>query len=184
MVFFATQQHQQDNLLCTASSFPLPASHHTTFFPISATPHMLSSLNNNTGVVLNAIGMRPSFDRVLQRYAHALGALFFGDTLVRPTHIGPDPAHLHDLGGASLDEHHTFIVRYTPEQDRELEMHVDDCDVTFNFGLSDPNAFDGSDLVFCGMAATPQLRQLVHTYSHSKGLIRLTNAVGWEYGRY
>mmetsp|Transcript_35486 Transcript_35486/g.73024 ORF Transcript_35486/g.73024 Transcript_35486/m.73024 type:complete len:453 (+) Transcript_35486:155-1513(+) len=132
-------------------------------------PQRAPNSMHNYGVVLNAIGMRPSFDQVLQRYMCAIGALFFGDDHLRATHIGSELAHLHNLGGASLDEHHTFIVRYSPEQDRDLDMHVDDCDITFNFGLSDSHNFGGSDLAFCGMSATAQLRQHVHTYSHSKG---------------
>jgi len=47
-------------------------------------------------------------------------------------------------------------------------MHVDECDVTFNFGLTDSAAFTGSDLVFCGMFGSEQPRKHLHTYSHVK----------------
>jgi hypothetical protein len=113
--------------------------------------------------------MRPCFDIVLQRYAAALGALFFGDDDARPTYIGDELAHLEDWGGGSLSDHHTFIVRYRPDQDRHLDMHIDVCDVTFNVGLCDADDYSGSDLAFCGMFDSPRYRKHVHTYSHVKG---------------
>eukprot|EP00931_Biecheleriopsis_adriatica_P077316 TRINITY_DN50902_c0_g1_i1.p1 TRINITY_DN50902_c0_g1~~TRINITY_DN50902_c0_g1_i1.p1 ORF type:complete len:416 (-),score=25.04 TRINITY_DN50902_c0_g1_i1:7-1107(-) len=48
-------------------------------------------------------------------------------------------------------------------------MHVDECDVTFNIGLSDMDAFEGSDLVFCGMLASPEHRHYLASYKHVKG---------------
>ena len=113
--------------------------------------------------------MQPCFDEVLKRYTSALGALFFGDDPSRPTDLGGEPAHLENWGGGSLSDHHTFIVRYRPDEDRHLDMHVDECDVTFNIGLSDSQDFSGSDLAFCGMFDSPQHRKHVHTYSHAKG---------------
>ena len=74
-----------------------------------------------------------------------------------------------DWGGATLSDHHTFIVRYAPEEDRHLDLHVDECDVTFNFGLSAPDGFAGSDLVFCGMFGAPDHRCHSHTYAHVQG---------------
>ncbi|CAE7797584.1 ICU11, partial [Symbiodinium sp. CCMP2456] len=50
-----------------------------------------------------------------------------------------------------------------------LDMHVDECDVTFNFGLSDTINFTGSDLVFCGMLGSADQRKHRHTYRHEKG---------------
>ena len=85
---------------------------------------------NKYGVVLNAIGMRPSFNMALARYVAALGALFFGADETRPTHLHGAPAHLEDWGGDTLNDHHTFIVRYRPDQDRHHDMHVDECDGT------------------------------------------------------
>lgn len=68
-----------------------------------------------------------------------------------------------------MSEHYTFLVRYRPDEDRHLDMHVDECDVTFNFGLCDSDSFKGSDLTFCGMFGSPEHRKYHHTYAHVKG---------------
>ena len=62
-----------------------------------------------------------------RRFTAGLGALFFGDDDVRPTAIDGRPADLENWGGGSLDDHHTFIVRYRPDEDRHLDLHVDEC---------------------------------------------------------
>merc|ERR1712137_565343 len=48
-------------------------------------------------------------------------------------------------------------------------MHVDDCDVTFNFGLSSADDFEGNDLAFCGMLDSAEHRRHLVTYKHVKG---------------
>lgn len=93
----------------------------------SGMPQRAPNSMNKYGVILNDIGMRPCFDRLLERYSAALGALLFGGTA--PTYIEGELAQLEDWGGGSLSEHHTFVVRYRPDQDRHLDMHVDECDV-------------------------------------------------------
>ena len=89
-------------------------------------------------------------------------ASFFGNDDTRVAAIGTDAADTANWGGSTLDSHHvlplifrcsqlppqawwcwqTFIVRYRPDEDRHLDMHVDECDVTFNFGLTD-EGFEG-----------------------------------------
>ena len=105
---------------------------HTCTRSLTLTPHAHAqrapNSMNNYGVVLNAIGMRPSFDVALQRYAAALGGLFFGADETRPTHLHGAPTDLEDWWGDTLDDHHTFIVRYRPDEDRHLDMHIDECD--------------------------------------------------------
>jgi len=135
----------------------------------SGMPQRAPNSMNNYGVVLTEIGMKPSFNALLESYTAGLGALFFGEDDVRPVTIGGEAADLENWGGASLDDHHTFVVRYRPDEDRHLDMHVDECDVTFNFGLSEPSSFTGSDLAFCGMFGSAIHRKHLHTYSHVKG---------------
>ena len=84
---------------------------------------------NNYGVVLNDIGLRPS-----------LNAL---QTLVQPV-----AQALFPVEGATLDDHHTFVVSYRPEQDKGLDMHIDNSDVTLNVCLGEE--FTASGLTFCG----------------------------------
>merc|ERR1712012_125848 len=106
---------------------------------------------NNYGVVLNEIGMRPFFTALLDGYLKVIGAKLFGNEEERATTLSKLPLGTEDWGGSALTSHHTFIVQYSPDKDRSLDMHVDECDVTFNFGLTDADAFEGSDLAFCGM---------------------------------
>lgn len=124
---------------------------------------------NNYGVVLNEIGLRPTFDAMLRRFTHGLGARFFGDQRDRAEEIDHVPIDNDDWGGSTLNGHHTFVVRYRPDEDRHLDMHVDECDVTFNVGLCAPDGFTGSDLAFCGMFGSRQHRQHSHSYKHQKG---------------
>mmetsp|Transcript_87251 Transcript_87251/g.194069 ORF Transcript_87251/g.194069 Transcript_87251/m.194069 type:complete len:195 (+) Transcript_87251:2-586(+) len=113
--------------------------------------------------------MKPAFDAFLQGFVCGVGARLFGDDGVRETHLRGEELHTQDWGGSSLSGHHTFIVRYRPDEDRHLDMHVDECDVTFNFGLTDAARFEGSDLAFCGMFADADHRKHLHTYKHVKG---------------
>merc|ERR1719207_229405 len=48
-------------------------------------------------------------------------------------------------------------------------MHIDECDVTFNFGITSHDHFDGNDLTFCGMFDSDTHRKYHHTYKHVKG---------------
>jgi len=135
----------------------------------SGMPTRAPNSMNNYGVVLNEIGLRGSFDTMLQRIIHGLGAKFFGDSETRVKSIGGVLTDGDDWGGNTLSDHHTFVVQYRPDQDQHLDMHVDECDVTFNFGLTDPDGFTGSELAFCGMFGSGKHRKLSHNYTHVKG---------------
>ena len=90
------------------------------------------------------------FSLALQQYMKGIGAKFFGDDSERVNEFNGEMLDTDNWGGSTLSDHHTFIVRYRPEEDPSLDMHVDECDVTFSFGIMDDN-FEGSDLCFCGM---------------------------------
>lgn len=124
---------------------------------------------NNYGLVLNEIGMRPVFDALLAEVFQPLGALFFGDDEHRAHQINGKDTGTENWGGSSLDDHHSFIVQYRPEDDKHLDMHIDECDVTFNFGITPPENFEGNDLTFCGMMDSQNHRQYHHMYKHIKG---------------
>ncbi|CAE7729179.1 ACAC [Symbiodinium sp. CCMP2592] len=124
---------------------------------------------NNYGLVLNEIGMKDTFTAVLQHHLLGIGARCFGGDEVRESTLLGQRLGGEDWGGDSLSKHHSFVVRYRPDEDRMLDMHVDECDVTFNFGLSDTGIFAGSDLVFCGMLGSADQRKHRHTYRHEQG---------------
>ena len=51
---------------------------------------------------------------------------------------------------------------YITRQLRHLDMHIDECDVTFNFGVTSHENFEGNDLTFCGMFDSASHRKLHH----------------------
>lgn len=135
----------------------------------SGFPQKAPNSMNNYGLVLNEVGLRFTFDALLRGFILGLGARLFGDDGVRAESLNDAPLETEDWGGSTLTSHHTFIVRYRPDEDRHLDMHVDECDVTFNFGLMDSSGFEGSDLAICGMFGSPEHRKHIHTYKHVKG---------------
>jgi hypothetical protein len=124
---------------------------------------------NNYGLVLNEVGMKPVFSEVLQKYMQGVAARLFGDEDHRAATLHGHPLDTDNWGGSTVASHHTFIVRYRPDQDRFLDMHVDECDVTFNFGLTPDGEFTGNDLAFCGMFGSVSHRKHLYTYQHVLG---------------
>lgn len=53
-----------------------------------------------------------------------------------------------DIGGASIDHHHSYLVDYGRDGDEDLGFHVDDSEVTFNLCLGE--SFSGAELVMLG----------------------------------
>ena len=81
--------------------------------------------------------------------------------------IWPIASKLFPVEGALLDSHHSFLVKYRADEDRGLDMHTDDADITFNVCLG--HQFTGATLSFCGMIGTATHRKLSHTYNHEVG---------------
>lgn len=105
---------------------------------------------NNYGVVVNQIGMKAmitDFQRILWPLTNVLFPL---------------------QSFPSFDDHHSFIVKYSANEDLGLDMHIDDSDVTLNVCLGDTN-FTGATLVFCGMFAAKDHRKVSHVYHHQVG---------------
>lgn len=124
---------------------------------------------NNYGLVLNEIGLRPMFQALVENMCRPLGAKLFGNDSDRVATIGGVPVEGENWGGSSLDDHHTFVVQYQPENDKHLDMHIDECDVTFNFGITQSDNFAGNDLTFCGMFDQENHRRFHHDYKHVRG---------------
>lgn len=118
-------------------------------FYASGLPARRPNSMNNYGVVLNDIGWEPMVERLQQEILQPIAGIFF-----------PEEA-------ACFDSHHTFIVRYRAEEDKGLDMHIDDSDVTFNICLG--REFTGCGLVFCGMNGAQDHRKVSHIYQHKIG---------------
>ena len=69
--------------------------------------------------------------------------------------------------GDMLSTHHTFVVDYSADTDRFLDMHTDNSDVTFNVCLG--KQFTGSGLTFCGLLGEPGHRRNPVQYAHVIG---------------
>lgn len=71
-------------------------------------------------------------------------------------------------GGGSLYLNHAFTVRYRQGEDRHLDMHTDDSDITCNICLG--RVFSGGDLAFCGLQNdVTNHRRLRYIHRHAVG---------------
>jgi hypothetical protein len=95
-------------------------------------PLLRPNTMNNYGTVLDSFGFDAFLQKLMLEYIRPLAALWYAD-----------------VGGASLDSHHGFIVEYKVGKDTKLDFHVDASDVTLNVCLG--NQFSGGTLFFRGV---------------------------------
>lgn len=93
---------------------------------------------NSYGIVLQDIGFGPFIDEFLLGYLGPLLQLVY-------------PGRAEATG---LDSHHSFLVQYKLHEDRKLDFHYDDADVTLNVCLG--ATFAGGDLLFSGLLTDDQ----------------------------
>ncbi len=86
---------------------------------------------NMHGVILDQFGYSPALAELIAKVFKPLCADLYPE-----------------VGGATLDHHHGFVVDYSFETDIDLGFHVDDAEVTVNLCLSDD--FVGGDLFMRG----------------------------------
>ncbi|KAL6040560.1 2-oxoglutarate and iron-dependent oxygenase domain-containing protein 2 [Balamuthia mandrillaris] len=101
-------------------------------FERSGLPVMRPNSMNNYGLILDEIGFRPFFSELREKYVVPLASMLYPD-----------------CGGDSLDDHHSFIVQYEMDKDRDLDFHYDDSEVTLNLCLG--KDFQGGSLYFKGL---------------------------------
>lgn len=118
-------------------------------FQTTGLPARRPNSMNNYGLILNEIGLRHSLD-ALQALIHPLARSLF------------------PVEGAVFDGHHSFCVSYKPDEDRGLDMHSDDSDVTLNVCLG--KEFEAAGLTFCGDVGAPGHRKQSFCYKHAKGV--------------
>ena len=123
---------------------------------------------NKYGLVLNEIGMMPLFSEMMTHVMSPLATLLFGNDDDRVPSVKGQPT-TGNWGGSQLDTHHTFVVQYAVEEDKNLDMHIDECDITFNIGLTETLDFEGNQLAFCGMYDADDHRKHLLTYTHVRG---------------
>jgi hypothetical protein len=98
----------------------------------SEVPLIRPNTMNNYGSVLDSYGFAPMLQQLLLQYIVPFSSLLYAD-----------------VGGASLDSHHGFIVEYKIGKDTKLDFHVDASDVTLNVCLG--KQFSGGTLFFRGV---------------------------------
>ena len=86
---------------------------------------------NRYGAIVDDFGLQPSVRRLVVEGLRPFAALLYPE-----------------VGGASLDDHHAFVVEYAPGKDTSLDFHVDDSEVTLNLCLGEE--FEGGTLYFRG----------------------------------
>lgn len=87
---------------------------------------------NRYGTVLATLGFDPLLHELMTNYVAPIALREYAD-----------------VGGATLDSQHGFIVEYQPGKDVSLDFHVDTSDVTLNVCLG--KSFRGGDLYFRGV---------------------------------
>ncbi|KAI3976197.1 hypothetical protein MKX01_019143 [Papaver californicum] len=87
---------------------------------------------NKFGAVLDDFGLETMLDKLMDDFVRLISKVFFPE-----------------VGGATLDSHHGFVVEYGKDRDVDLGFHVDDSEVTLNVCLG--KQFSGGDLFFRGI---------------------------------
>uniref|UniRef100_A0A7S4P4C6 Fe2OG dioxygenase domain-containing protein n=1 Tax=Paramoeba aestuarina TaxID=180227 RepID=A0A7S4P4C6_9EUKA len=118
-------------------------------YAASGLPKKRPNSMNNYGLILNEIGMANFFTQFQRKYLQRLSSYLF------------------PIQGASLDDHHSFIVQYKQGEDLGLDMHIDDSEVTLNVCLG--REFSGAGLTFCGNFGHSAHRKKSLAYHHVVG---------------
>jgi hypothetical protein len=109
---------------------------------------------NRYGAILDKCGFKSLMDEICSRIIAPIADLLF--------HVKKDD---HDEG-LGLKYHHAFTVRYAPTQDKKLDKHVDNADITLNVCLG-RDGFKGGHLLFQGCKDTAVVRvpKKLHRYA-------------------
>ncbi|XP_078431455.1 2-oxoglutarate (2OG) and Fe(II)-dependent oxygenase superfamily protein isoform X2 [Wolffia australiana] len=102
---------------------------------------------NRFGAVLDDFGLERMLDKLMEEFICPISGVFFPD-----------------VGGASLDSHHGFVVEYGKNRDVDLGFHVDDAEVTLNVCVG--TQFTGGNMFFRGVRCDKH--ELVE-YAHVPG---------------
>lgn len=110
---------------------------------------------NRYGAVLDDFGLETMLDKLMESFVRPMSKVFFSE-----------------VGGATLDSHHGFVVEYGKDRDVDLGFHVDDSEVTLNVCLG--KQFLGGELFFRGTRCDKH----VNTGSQSEEIFDYTHAPG------
>ncbi|XP_043228300.1 2-oxoglutarate and iron-dependent oxygenase domain-containing protein 2-like [Amphibalanus amphitrite] len=120
-------------------------------FEASDMPKGRPNTMNNHGLLLDELGMNPEFFDVLR------------DEYIRPITAVLYP----EYGGASLDSHRVFVVKYKLGEDEDLACHFDNAELSLNVALNE--GYEGGELYLSHMAEGPATDDRV-VYRHQVGV--------------
>jgi len=111
---------------------------------------------NRRGVALDDLGLGAAMTALVAGVVRPFAALLFPE-----------------VGGASLDGQHAFVVAYSLDGDRSLDFHVDDGEVTLNLCLAP--GFTGGALRFRGRRCAlhqqePERDEEIWDWAHRPGV--------------
>ncbi|PON47336.1 Prolyl 4-hydroxylase, alpha subunit [Parasponia andersonii] len=110
---------------------------------------------NKYGAVLDDFGLETMLDKLMESFIRPISKVFFPE-----------------VGGATLDSHHGFVVEYGKDRDADLGFHVDDSEVTLNVCLG--KQFSGGELYFRGTRCDKH----VNTGSQSEEIFDYSHVLG------
>ncbi|XP_074329575.1 2-oxoglutarate and iron-dependent oxygenase domain-containing protein CP2-like [Apium graveolens] len=110
---------------------------------------------NAYGAVLDDFGLETMLDKLMEDFIRPISKIFFPE-----------------VGGATLDSHHGFVVEYGTDRDADLGFHVDDSEVTLNVCLGEQ--FSGGELFFRGVRCDKHVNieskpEEIFDYAHVPG---------------
>jgi hypothetical protein len=114
----------------------------------SGLPLVRPNSMNNYGVVLADFGFNTLWIQLLD-YLRPMLLCYYGPLV------------------SSLDQHHSFIVKYKMSEQKGLGFHYDNSDLTLNLCLG--KKFSGGDLYFKGIYSSPETHNEEFIYSHKIG---------------
>lgn len=118
-------------------------------FESTGLPLVKPNTMNNYGVVLEELGFNSFFDTLREKYMKPFMSLLYGQL------------------GAHVDSQHPFIVQYKLSEDKHLDFHYDESEVTLNVCLG--KQFTGGSLYFCGLLEDKRTHNEMFEYVHSSG---------------
>ncbi|KAF3431947.1 hypothetical protein FNV43_RR26683 [Rhamnella rubrinervis] len=110
---------------------------------------------NKYGAVLDDFGLETMLNKLMLDFIRPISEVFFPE-----------------VGGATLDSHHGFVVEYGTDRDVELGFHVDDSEVTLNVCLG--KQFSGGELFFRGVRCDKH----VNTETQSEEMLDYSHVPG------
>jgi hypothetical protein len=119
-------------------------------FENSGMPVSRPNSMNNYGCILDDFGFTPLITLIREKYISPLARLLYPD-----------------YNGDHLDSHHAFIVQYKVTEDKSLNFHYDEAEVTLNVCLG--KEFTGGSLYFRGLLADPSTHDENFEVEHKPG---------------